>query len=191
MLRDITPVVRKSDTGLIAYVRTLQYILEISDSVEKSFGLVEFGLNEHDRHIPVERQSTDGDNYTSLQPDGSVDSFSFIYIKGPVVVDNYNDPSGVRNNEVKLSIIVYGTGDKHYIEEIEKIQKQLVAFGDFTIDKIFTNGKDAYIDFNGVNTKDRHFYSPHYCFRFEGDLVYPTGDDCHIPFLVKTANKIE
>ncbi len=188
MLRDITPRVRKAKTGLIAYTRTIQYLLE--DEVEKSFGLAYIGLNQKDRYIPME-DLENTDTYESLQPDGSVESFSFMYIKGPIVA-RYEREEPIDQDRATLSVVVYGTG-KHHVEEAERIRRKLEELVSFKVEKIYLNGKDAYADFGGVETKDRHFYAPHYCFRFEGELYYPTQQDCfdQLPYLVKNANKIE
>lgn len=191
MLKKLTPRVRKAKGGLVAYTRAIQYILE--GEVEKSFGLASFGLNEKNKHIPLE----DLENtitYESLQPDGSVDSFSFIYHKGPIIVGDHGDNIGEDNNKITLNVVVYGTGDKYYVEEAEKIKSKLAEIKDFKVEKVYLNGKDAYLDFSGVDTKDRFFYAPHYCFRFEGELIYPNlMPDCFhtLPYLVQIANKIE
>lgn len=195
MLRNITPIVRTSDKGLTAYITAIQYVLEQDINVEKSFGLAEFRQGPDDKFIPCEYYQ-DSSRYETLQPDGTVDSFSFIYIKNPIEVDDYNEENSVQYDRAEVNIVVFGTDETAYfIDEIEKVSKALIDNLDsFTITKVYHNGKDAYLDFPGVDIDKRHYYKPHYCFRLKGELIYPNaaGDNCpeFLPWIVRQANNI-
>lgn len=181
MLKDVVPNQHKAESGLISRIRTLQYILEEHTAIEKVFGLAKTGLNEKNRRIPV--QPGPDNRYTSLQPDGSVNSFSFFYVKGPITHDE--DIS-----KANLVLIVYGTAGFGEFVSDEKIHDLLRQHEPaYKVRRTYNEGKDAYADFSGVDTKDRHFYSPHYCYRMEGELVYPSGIECVVPYLVSVANK--